>query len=279
MSIVTPSRSIPRGTLPAGSLAAPQERAHAREQLAGAERLREVVVGAEIQRGDLVRLLVANGQHDDGHAAPARIRRQHSSPSITGMLRSRMTGPVPRAAARSSASAPSLATTTAYPRAPANVRSPADLRLVVDHQDRGHAGSAARTRTSRHRPACPRARAPLPIRSTNPFAIARPSPGPSFVVRSSSRENGRNSCVRAHASNPAPVVDHAHADYAPSLADRPRPRPCEARHARRAGRVVQQVRQHPRQQHGIGGRSRMPSSIAVRSSRRATAWPRRPPLP
>ncbi len=42
----------------------------AREQLAHPERLGEVIVGAGVERRDLVALLAAGGEHDDRHVAP-----------------------------------------------------------------------------------------------------------------------------------------------------------------------------------------------------------------
>ena len=47
-----------------------QRHAHARQQLAHAEGLGHVVVGAGVERGDLVALLAARGEHDDRHLAP-----------------------------------------------------------------------------------------------------------------------------------------------------------------------------------------------------------------
>ena len=49
-------------------LGAPQHRAHAGDELAGRERLRHVVVGAELEPGDAVDLLVA-GRHDHDRQA------------------------------------------------------------------------------------------------------------------------------------------------------------------------------------------------------------------
>ena len=49
---------------------APQQRADAREQLAGGERLGEVVVGALVQGRDLVRLVGAHGQDEDRRRHP-----------------------------------------------------------------------------------------------------------------------------------------------------------------------------------------------------------------
>ena len=46
-----------------------QERPYPGQELRGAERLRQVVVGAEVERGDLVLLGVAHRQHEDRHRA------------------------------------------------------------------------------------------------------------------------------------------------------------------------------------------------------------------
>ena len=48
-----------------GAVRPPQQRAHARHQLVRAERLREVVVGAQLEADDALGLLGAGGQHDD----------------------------------------------------------------------------------------------------------------------------------------------------------------------------------------------------------------------
>ena len=58
------------GILVRGAGGVAQRHAHARQQLAGAERLGHVVVGAGVERGDLVALLAARRQHDDRHRAP-----------------------------------------------------------------------------------------------------------------------------------------------------------------------------------------------------------------
>ena len=47
-----------------------QRRAHARHQLADAERLVDEIVGAEIERLDLLGFAVARRQHDDRHVRP-----------------------------------------------------------------------------------------------------------------------------------------------------------------------------------------------------------------
>ena len=57
--------------LGAGAARAPQHGAHPGHHLAGAEGLGHVVVGAQLEAGDAVRLLGAGGQHDDRHVAVA----------------------------------------------------------------------------------------------------------------------------------------------------------------------------------------------------------------
>ena len=63
---------------------APQRRADAREQLLGVERLGHVVVGAGVERGDLVLLSVARGEHDHGHVAERPHPPQHFDPVEVG---------------------------------------------------------------------------------------------------------------------------------------------------------------------------------------------------
>ena len=48
-------------------LGAAEDRLHAGDELTRRERLRHVVVGAELETGDAVRLLVARRQHEDRH--------------------------------------------------------------------------------------------------------------------------------------------------------------------------------------------------------------------
>src|SRR5262249_51636287 len=47
----------------------PQQGTHATAELADRERLRDVVVGAQLQAEHLVELVVASGEHDDRHSA------------------------------------------------------------------------------------------------------------------------------------------------------------------------------------------------------------------
>ena len=54
---------------------AAQQRAHARHELAHAERLGQVVVGAAVEAEHLVGLFAPRGQHQDRHVAHSRSRR------------------------------------------------------------------------------------------------------------------------------------------------------------------------------------------------------------
>ena len=86
-----------------------QERAHARHQLLGAERLDHVVVGADLQADDAVGLVAARGEHHDRQAARARSRRSSAhtvSPSRPGSWRSRISELVARRARAARAPAP-----------------------------------------------------------------------------------------------------------------------------------------------------------------------------
>ena len=65
---MTGPRSTIGGSGAPDYLAATEHRADARRQLARAERLRDVVVGAELQPDDLVDLGVARREHHDRHA-------------------------------------------------------------------------------------------------------------------------------------------------------------------------------------------------------------------
>ena len=82
------SRSGPISIGPAarGGAASPHDRAHARDQLAGRERLDHVVVGAELEADDPIDLLAARGEHDDrdvglgpDHRGRGRARRRRGA--------------------------------------------------------------------------------------------------------------------------------------------------------------------------------------------------------
>ena len=51
--------------------ASSQHRPHARQELAGSEGLRQVIIGAGVERLDLIVLVGPRGQHEDRHVAPS----------------------------------------------------------------------------------------------------------------------------------------------------------------------------------------------------------------
>ena len=55
-------------------------RADAREQLFGAEGLRQIIVRARVQRGDLIALVAARGDDDDGKLRPLAHRLDYLHP-------------------------------------------------------------------------------------------------------------------------------------------------------------------------------------------------------
>src|SRR5580698_2235697 len=64
--VAGPGRCAGRGAVPGRARGAAEHGAHAGHDLAGGEGLRDVVVGARLQRGDAVRLAVAAREHDHG---------------------------------------------------------------------------------------------------------------------------------------------------------------------------------------------------------------------
>ncbi len=60
-----------RRTSSAGATLAPKNRSNAGHELAGAERLGDVIVGAQLQPHQLVRLVVTGGEHDDRQSGGA----------------------------------------------------------------------------------------------------------------------------------------------------------------------------------------------------------------
>ena len=76
------------GRLRLGGLDAAQDRAHAGDHLGAAERLDDVVVGAELEADDAVGLGAAGGEDDDRDAATGADRAAPSRPSPSGRWRS-----------------------------------------------------------------------------------------------------------------------------------------------------------------------------------------------
>ena len=90
----------------------PQERADATAELADRERLRDVVVRAELQPEDLVELVVARRQHDDRDGALGPQPPAHLEPVDAGQHDVEHDEVDVSSAKRRSASSPSRACTT-----------------------------------------------------------------------------------------------------------------------------------------------------------------------
>ena len=115
----------------------PQRGAQAGEQLVHAERLGDVVVGAGVERGDLVALAVAHREHDDRHRASSRAGPSITSmPSMPGSPRSRTTtSGWWRAASVERVLAGRGEVDVVATRLQVDPERPQDLRLVVDDED------------------------------------------------------------------------------------------------------------------------------------------------
>jgi len=75
---------LQHGRLTRATGIAAQRRPHPREQFRRAERLRHVVVGAGVERGDLLRLHRARGEHDDRHRRPRSHARDDLETIVVG---------------------------------------------------------------------------------------------------------------------------------------------------------------------------------------------------
>ena len=110
--------------------------AQPREQLVDAEWLRHVVVGACVERRDLLLLLADDGEDQHRRVGSGRSSRQTSTPLLPGRTRSRMTASGGLTAARVSASSPRRRRLDLVARsAQGLLERPQDLRLVVDYED------------------------------------------------------------------------------------------------------------------------------------------------
>src|SRR5581483_3139222 len=119
-------------------LRATEQRAHAGAELSDRERLRDVVVGAELEPDHLVELVVAGGEHDDRH----RARRAQPTaylepvePRQHDVEDDEVDVPVAEAALRLlSVASLDISVPVALER---EAENPTDGLFVVDEQDRG----------------------------------------------------------------------------------------------------------------------------------------------
>ena len=137
-----PRHVLGRGPGPAGY------RAHPRQQLFDPERLGDVIIGARVQRLDLVAAAVAAGQHDDRGLGPAAQPLDHLDTVQIGQtqvedhqIRWVAGGGGKRFGAGGRHVHVEFADPQVYPQRPEN------LRLVVDDQHPGHDTSPAPARS------------------------------------------------------------------------------------------------------------------------------------
>src|SRR5262249_26348318 len=173
-----------------------------REQLADRKRLGDVVVGAGVERGDLLSLVSHGGHDDDRRIAPLPQLARDLSAAAVGkdeVEDERVGAPEAGGGERRCGSGRGLDVVPG----PAQVRRKRteDLRFVVDDEHarlaRGHAHRACSTATGPAGRSTP-ASAPPPSRGASvndppfaaakPLAIARPSPAPRTTARP--RANG-----------------------------------------------------------------------------------------
>ena len=115
------------------------------QQLVHAERLGQVVVGAGVERLDLVVLVLADRQDDDGHRAPAPQAAHHLDAVDAGQAdveHHHVGMALGRQAQRLLAGGGQVDLVLAG--AQVGGQGPPDLRLVVDHQHAGHGRACSR---------------------------------------------------------------------------------------------------------------------------------------
>ena len=127
------------------ALRAAQQRAHARDELVRAERLRQVVVGAELETDDALGFLGAGGEHDDRDRG-GRLVRAHDAADLEAVdvRQHQVEHDQIRAAGRAIGCSASRPDATRSVTKPALSRYRADelgdVRIVLDDQDaRRHA--------------------------------------------------------------------------------------------------------------------------------------------
>src|SRR3989449_7792137 len=202
----------------AGAGGVAQRRAHAREQLADAEGLGDIVVRAGVERLDLRALLRARREHQDRHRRPGANAPDHVHAVDVGQAevddrQVRLLAAGVDGAARAGAG---LDDSIAF-GGERGAQEPADLRLVLDDEDRpsgfGHASrgtcGAGSTGRVKRNAAPPSARVSAqmrpPGRRTMAPQRARPSPPPATVPSVLPRWNLANSCSGSPAGNPGPA--------------------------------------------------------------------------
>ena len=238
-----------------GSVGAPQRGAQAREQLLDAERLRHVVVGARVERRDLLGLVADDGEDDHRRAAPgAQLARDVGAAAVgqhevehdgVGRVRGERGRAPPRPCRRSRRRSRRRAGSSAARAGSAARRRRRGRAAAHARTAAGAPRAAARGRGGRPRgrPA-PRAGRRSPRRSR--ARSTRPRPEPTWPALP--RRNGWKSASRSSAGRPGPrSTTWRRSSVAPDSARTTTPR------ARRrvVERVVDQVREHPLDLRGV----------------------------
>ena len=246
-----------------------QCRAHARQQLVHAERLGDVVVGAEVERLHLAGLVAAARQHHDRDAFVARA--DHAQQLVTldvgkSEIENDQVGIAGQELERGLAVRRLQDLVTL--RAQTHPQELADRRLVVDHQHLERSGAHAAV--SRRLAPAPESAALMvntaPVRSvrlaavivpfmasTKPREIARPKPGsrphlvallhPVELVEDVLELGGRNAVALVHDLQ----ADRIHLAPAADADRRPGGRIFRG--------IVQEIEQHLLEQDGVQGRA------------------------
>ena len=169
----------------------PQHRAQAGDQLVDPDRLRDVVVGARVERGDLLALVADRGEHDHRRRAPGA--QLAARPRCRCRPGGRGRGSPPPAAASPPRPAPSRRSRPCRPRSrrragssaaragsAARRRRPGSAAPLTSHS--ALAAGSASTKVAPW-PGRDSAQTRAPFASAKPRAIARPSPAPRAAVR------------------------------------------------------------------------------------------------
>ncbi len=144
---ISPATSVNAVT---GAAGPPQDGLHAGGEFAGRERLRDVVVGAELEPDDAVVFVAARGQHDHRHRAlrpqsatdlePVDLRKHQIKHDEVGPALGRLR----------SASSPAPTDSTSRPAFEITNDDLAHRRVVLDHEDITRVRSPLRPYRHRH---------------------------------------------------------------------------------------------------------------------------------
>src|SRR5262245_11347498 len=188
-----------------GRCSSAQGGAESREQLVHSERLRHVVVGAGVERRDLVAFPFAHREDDDRDRGPAAEAADHVDAVDSGeaevehdQIRMLAGGDGERGLARR------CELDVVAAGAEVRAERAQDLRLVVDDEDPRHSATRRRVTIVSPPPGVLSTSTSPPIASTKPFATARPRPTPSSELESPIRWNGMNRRSTSVAGTPGP---------------------------------------------------------------------------